>query len=113
MKDDRVYLEHILDAVVNVENFLGKMEKADFIRDKLIHSAVIRQLEIIGEAVKNLSFGLKRSYKDIPWRDIASLRDKLIHEYFGVDLSLVWIISVRDLPGLKKAVGDILKRHPG
>ena len=110
MKEDKVYLWHILDAIENIERFMDGLEKPEFIKDTLVHSAVIRQLEIIGEAVKNLSFGLRKSHQDIPWRDIAGLRDKLIHEYFGVDLSLVWIIAVRDLPKLKTPIKGILKK---
>ena len=110
MKSDEVYLRHILDAVAHVEQFMGGLGKSEFIGNPLVHSAVIRQLEIIGEAVKNLSFALRKSHKNIAWRDIAGLRDKLIHEYFGVDLSLVWIIAVRDIPQLKLVVERILKK---
>jgi len=110
MKEDKVYLRHILDAIEHIERFMDGSQKSEFIKDTLVHSAVIRQLEIIGEAVKNLSFGLRKSHQEIPWRDIAGLRDKLIHEYFGVDLSLVWIIAVRDLPKLKTLIKGILKK---
>ena len=110
MKEDKVYLHHILNAVNNVEDFIKGIEKAEFIKNALVSSAVIRQLEVIGEAVKKLSFGLKKSYPDVPWRDIAGLRNKLIHEYFGVDLSLVWIIALRDLPALKLVVKEMLSK---
>ncbi len=91
MKRDEIYLKHIIDAIDNIEAFIGKMDKNEFVKSKLVQSAVIRQLEIIGEAVKNVSSHLRKSYSDIPWKDIAGLRDKLIHEYFGVDVQLVWI----------------------
>ena len=110
MNKDKVYLRHILDAADNIQRFTANLEKSDFIENVLVHSAVIRQLEIIGEAVKKLSFGLRKSHKNIPWQDIAGLRDKLIHEYFGVDLSLVWIITVRDLPKLKLVIEEMLRK---
>lgn len=89
MKDDKVYLRHIQDAIGHIDDFIKDCEEKDFEKNVLVHSAVIRQLEIIGEAVKSLSSDLRRKYKHIPWRDIAGLRDKLIHEYFGVDHALV------------------------
>ncbi|MFQ6002196.1 MAG: DUF86 domain-containing protein [Candidatus Zixiibacteriota bacterium] len=108
MKKDKIYLQHIYEATAYVENFIGAMGKDEFLKNILVQSAVIRQLEIIGEAVKNLSAVLKRKYKEIPWSDIAGLRDKLIHGYFGVDLKLVWKISTKDIPELKKQISKIL-----
>jgi uncharacterized protein with HEPN domain len=108
MKKDRVYLRHIDEAAGHIEGFLGSMERNDFFKSTLVQSAVIRQLEVIGEAVKNLSGALTRKYKEIPWRDIAGLRDKLIHGYFGVDLELVWGIATKNIPELKNQVSEIL-----
>ncbi|GAB61212.1 MAG: DUF86 domain-containing protein [Candidatus Jettenia sp.] len=108
MKRDEIYLKHIIDAINNIEVFIDKMGKDEFMKNKLVQSATIRQLEIIGEAVKNVSSHLRKSYSDISWKDIADLRDKLIHEYFGVDIQLVWIICVRDIPTLKKDVVKII-----
>lgn len=107
-KDD-IYLKHILDAVKNIEIFMGKIAKEEFIKNVLIHSAVIRQLEVIGEAVKNISANLKRTYSEISWKDIAGTRDKLIHDYFGVDIDLVWAICKKDIPLLNKQIRQILK----
>lgn len=106
---DGIYLKHILDAVKNIEIFMGGIAKEEFIKDVLIHSAVIRQLEVIGEAVKNISANLKRTYSEINWKDIAGTRDKLIHDYFGVDMDLVWAICKKDIPVLKKQIRQILK----
>ncbi len=108
MKTDRIYLQHIVDAVDNIDKFIKGVKKDSFVKNVLVHSAVIRQLEIIGEAVKKVSVESKRKHKDIPWRDIGDLRNKLIHEYFGVDLSLVWIVCKRDIPTLKQAVKSII-----
>lgn len=108
MKKDKIYLQHIYEAASYIENFVGAMEKDEFLKNVLVQSAVIRQLEIIGEAVKSLSGVLKRKHKEIPWSDIAGLRDKLIHGYFGVDLELVWKISTKNIPGLKNQTSKIL-----
>jgi uncharacterized protein with HEPN domain len=108
MKKDKIYLRHIHEATEYIENFMGSMGKDDFLENILVQSAVIRQLEIIGEAVKNLSTVLRRKYKEIPWSDMAGLRDKLIHGYFGVDLELVWKISTKDMPELKNRISKIL-----
>lgn len=108
MKKDEVYLQHIIDAINNIETFIGNFKREDFLKSKLVQSAVMRQLEIIGEAVKNVSSPLRKAYSNIPWKDIAGLRDKLIHEYFGVDVQLVWIICVRDIPVLKENIMKII-----
>jgi uncharacterized protein with HEPN domain len=108
MKTDKIYLLHIHEAIGHIENFLGTMGKDEFLKNVLVQSAVIRQLEIIGEAVKNLSGVLRRKHKEIHWSDIAGLRDKLIHGYFGVDLKLVWKISTKDIPELKSQISKIL-----
>ncbi len=108
MKNDKVYLKHILDAAAHIQNFLGGMTKKDFQKNLLVQSAVIRQLEIVGEAVKNLSGEFKTTHKHVPWKDIAGLRDKLIHQYFGVDIALIWEVCQRDLGDLKKGISNIL-----
>jgi uncharacterized protein with HEPN domain len=102
MKSDKVYLSHIKDAIKDIETFTARINKKEFRESKLIQSAVIRQIEIIGEATKNLSNAIKSKYGDIPWKDIAGMRDMLIHEYFGVDLEAVWRTVTEDIPKLKK-----------
>lgn len=105
---DTVYLRHIIDAVVKVETYLhGKSEEA-FHQDTLLQDGVIRQIEIIGEATKRLSGELRAKYGHLPWQDIAGMRDKLIHDYFGVDIGQVWLTAVEDLPALKVEVEKIL-----
>lgn len=100
MKSDKIYLSHIKDAIKDIESFTEKIDKKGFQESKLIQSAVTRQVEIIGEATKNLSSAIRNKHKDIPWKDIAGMRDMLIHEYFGVDLEAVW--RTEDIPELKK-----------
>lgn len=107
MKDDRVYLGHILEAVQDIEQYASAGRNA-FMADRMRQDALIRKLEVIGEAVKNLSENTKQRRPEIPWRRIAGMRDRLTHDYFGVDLALVWVAVERDLPNLKTAVEQLL-----
>ena len=107
MKDDRVYLLHIQDSIQHVEDYTTG-GKDEFFNDRKTQDAVVRNLEIMGEAVKKLSEPLKRSYPTISWKRIAGMRDKMIHEYFGVNLNLVWDTVERDLPDLKQRIAEIL-----
>jgi len=89
VKDERVYLGHIRDAVNDIEQYTSVGRDA-FVAERMRHDAVIRKLEIIGEAVKQLSDATKDRRPEIPWKQIAGMRDRLTHDYFGVDLALVW-----------------------
>ncbi|RMF33485.1 MAG: DUF86 domain-containing protein [Chloroflexi bacterium] len=106
--DDSVYLQHILDAIARIEEYLEGVDEEGFYRQYLVQDGVIRQLEIIGEAVKRLSKDLRDRYVHVPWQDIAGMRDKLIHDYFGVDLETVWLTAKEDIPVLKAEVTKIL-----
>ncbi len=103
-KDDLVFILHILESIDAIEKFSKNMSKRKFISSRLKQSAIVREIEIIGEAVKNISKKSKRKYREVKWRDIAGTRDKMIHHYFGVDLNIVWDIIKRDLPKLKKSI---------
>ena len=106
-KNDLVFIEHILESIKAIENFSKNLSKAELASNRLKQSAIIREIEIIGEAVKNISESLKKEYQEIKWRDIAGTRDKMIHHYFGVDLDIVWNIIHQDLLLLKKQIINI------
>jgi uncharacterized protein with HEPN domain len=111
-RDELVYLRHVLDAVGRIEQYTDGVNEQAFHASTLIQDGVIRQLEIVGEAVKRLPAALREKYPDIPWQDIAGTRDKLIHHYFGVSLDEVWLMVQRDIPVLKAEVFAILgERH--
>lgn len=105
-----VYLKHIRDAISRIEEYTKAVGYDDFIKNNLIQDGVIRQLEIIGEATKRLSAGLKKN-PHIAWKDIAGMRDKLIHDYLGVDLDAVWDTVKKDIPVLKKEIKKILSEE--
>lgn len=103
MKDDCLYLIHILECIEKIEEYTSG-GKIQFGSSSLHQDAVIRNLEIIGEAVKHLSVQLKESSDGVPWRQIAGLRDLLIHHYMGVNLDEVWNIVEKEIPALKAAI---------
>jgi len=107
VKDDRVYLGHIREAIKDIQQYAASGRDA-FMGDRMRQDAVIRKLEVIGEAVKHLSDRTKERRPAIPWRRIAGMRDRLTHDYFGVDLSLVWVAVERELPSLRAAVEELL-----
>jgi uncharacterized protein with HEPN domain len=108
MKGDYVYLRHILDATEKIASYIS-VGRDVFLATSHWQDAVIRQLEIIGEATKRLSQDFRSQHGQVPWRRIAGLRDVLIHDYMGVDLEAVWEITQRDLPVLQKQLQAILR----
>ncbi len=106
--EDRLYLRHILDVIARIESYLSGVDRPQFDATPLIQDGVIRQLEIIGEATKRLSAELRAQASHVPWRKIAGMRDKLTHNYMGVDLEAVWLTTQADLPALRRTVEDLL-----
>jgi uncharacterized protein with HEPN domain len=108
VKEDRVYLLHIRDAIERALSYTAEGKQA-FFADPRTQDAVIRNLEVIGEAVKSLSESSKALHATVPWKRIAGMRDKMIHEYFGVNLQLVWDAVEQEVPRLKQEVEAILR----
>lgn len=108
MRDDFVYIRHIIESVKLIERYLLNNSKEQFFQSALIQDAVIRRFEIIGEAAKNVSKVFKEQNLNVPWREMAGMRDVLIHEYFGVDMEDVWSTCVNDLPQLKEQLSKLL-----
>ena len=88
---------------------MGDKDYDEFKNNRMLQDAVIREIEIIGEATKNLSMGFRNKHSNIPWRQIAGMRDKLIHGYFGVDVDAVWDTVMKDIPSLKEKLQKIIK----
>jgi len=108
-RDDLPYLRHILDAIGRIESYVTGVDEGVFLGNAEKQDPVIRQLQIIGEAAKRLSAELRAAYPDIPWREVAGMRDKLVHDYFGVDLQFVWVTVTEDIPELKSRIEGVLK----
>jgi len=102
------YLSDILDAIEKIAQFIQGMTFDQFAQDHKTFFAVIRALEIIGEATKNISAEIRVSHPEIPWRQMAGMRDKLIHDYSGVNLTVVWNAALDELPKLKPAIRQVL-----
>lgn len=107
MKDERIYLAHIRDAISDIKTYASAGEET-FRSERMRQDAIIRKLEIIGEAVKRLSEPTKAQRPEIPWKQIVAMRDRLTHAYFGVDLALVWRVVDRDLQPLETAIRALI-----
>lgn len=107
-KEYRVYLEDILECIGNIEEYSKGLSYTGFKKDQMRVDAVIRNLEIIGEAVKKLPEEFRKDYPDVEWSKIAGLRDILIHEYFGVNMEIIWDVVSNKIPELKKSVKKMI-----
>jgi uncharacterized protein with HEPN domain len=106
---DLVRLHHIYDAIVEIEGYLEGVSLSVFNEQSMLRNACVKQLEIIGEASDHISFELKERYSEIEWHRIKGMRNILVHEYFGIDSTLVWQIIQFDLPDFKEKIREILK----
>lgn len=109
MKTDKIYLAHILESIENIELFV-KPGQEEFYSSKLIQHAVMRNLEILGEATKKISQEFRNKNDNIPWREMAGLRDVLIHNYLGIDLRIVWNVVEIELPKIKGKIKELLTK---
>jgi uncharacterized protein with HEPN domain len=103
-KDDTVYLKHMNDSIDKIIRYAGELDQNEFLKDEMVQDAVIRQIEIVGEASKRLSPGFKDTHPEIPWKDIVGMRNKLIHDYMGVDIDAVWDTIGKDIGFLKRQI---------
>lgn len=108
MRDD-AYLAHILEAIAAIESYT-RDGREDFLTDRKTQDAVVRNLEIIGEAVKGLSESFRSAHSELPLRQLAGMRDRLIHQYFGIDLELLWAVVEKRLPELRRSIEQIQRR---
>ncbi len=107
--NDNVYLDHIIESIDFIEKYCAELGAREFYKDELLQNAIVRQLEIIGEAANRVSKKTQSKMKKIQWKKIIGMRNKLIHEYFGVDLKVVWTTIKEELPLLKEEISEYLK----
>jgi len=110
---DRDYLDDIIEAIELVVAYSKGLTYKSFLEDRKTQDAVVRNLEVIGEASKKISKKLKETYPDVPWKQMAGLRDKLIHFYFGIDYAVVWNVTKKELPKVVKELRVIIKNETG
>ena len=101
MKDDSIYIDHILNSINRIIDYTSGKDRVSFEADLVTQDAVVRQLEIIGEVTKRVSKEFRSKHPDIPWSDMAGMRDVLIHDYIDVDFGVVWKTASEDIPNLK------------
>lgn len=109
MKSDLVYLVHIKQALEKIVKYLNGKTREEFMQNEMLQDAVLRQLEIVGEAAKRLSFELVLKHPEIPWKGMAGLRDVLIHAYAKVDLENIWKVSTQDVPNTLAKIVNLVQ----
>ena len=108
-RDIRLYIEDILDSIEKIESYIKDVDEKEFLKNTQVQDSILRRLEVIGEAVKKIPSNIRSSYTEIPWKNIAGLRDVLIHEYFGVNINRVWKLAKYDLYSLKQQILKVKK----
>lgn len=108
MKDDKLYLIHIIECIEHIESYTENIDKEAFLNTTLIQDAVIRNLQVMAESTQRLSERTKQIQPEIDWHRMAGFRNVLVHDYLGVDLERIWNIVEKEIPPLKKAVRAIM-----
>jgi len=108
-REYKLFIQDIKECIAHINEFVGNTDFNDFVSDNKTSSAVVRKLEIIGEATKNVPKEIRQKYKELPWSDMARMRDKIIHSYFVVDYEVVWKTIKERLPEIKPKIDAILK----
>lgn len=110
-KDYSIYIFDIIESIELIESYVDDMSRDDFLNDSRVRDAVVRRVEIIGEAAKRVSDAMRNTYKDVAWRQIAGTRDRLVHDYGDVDFKGIWDIVKNDLPMLKTQMKEIIEKE--
>ena len=106
-RDVAVYIEDILECIAKIEEYTKDITESSFYENTQVQDAVLRRLEIIGEAVKHVPQNIRDKYPEIPWKRVAGMRDILIHTYYGVNVKRVWQVVQKDIPGLKNNISKV------
>ncbi|MDD5433602.1 MAG: DUF86 domain-containing protein [Candidatus Pacebacteria bacterium] len=109
MRDNLVYLHHILDSIARIKQYLNGVSFDVFAKNEMMVGATVRELEVIGEAASKIDKIIKEKYQELPWNEMIGMRHRLIHEYFGVDLKVVWETCQSNLPELQEKIASIIE----
>ncbi|MHC1776478.1 MAG: DUF86 domain-containing protein [Lentimicrobium sp.] len=105
---DKIRLQHMLDAISEIESYLADADFKGFAANSMMRFACVKQLEIIGEAGNHITAGTKEKFSSIEWTQIIGMRNVFVHEYFGIDIAVVWEIIIHDIPDLKNKIAGII-----
>jgi len=108
-RDFKIYLEDIAESAELIENYITDISEKEFNKESEKQDAILHSIQIIGEAAKHIPDEYRAKWNEIPWKEIAGMRDIIVHEYFGITLAMIWKVAIKDIPIRRKKVNDILK----
>ena len=111
VKDNFVYIYHIRDAIDKIDEYLQGISKKDFLQQTIVHDAIMHELQIIGEAIRHISSDFRKKHPNINWKEIVGMRSKIVHDYFGINLEIIWKAATEDVPKLKEDIKQILSHQ--